>query len=349
LASYLSSGLVLVYYILTKDKNKPLLPFVYLGILFYMLSALNYPGPNEGVEFLIKDFIRFMIIVLFAGQVLYKTTNMEIYIILLIGAASIVINAAIFPLANANFFPTYGRYSGFYLNPNFAGSICLVGYALSYVIPNKVLKLGGQMLFTLAGILTFSRAFIVIWLLLNLIAIFNNRRNMVAPALGALALLLLFAVSSMLTLNTDRFNALKSIFGEDRVQTRIIEEDARTETWALYTDLILDRPFLGNGYETFQSKVNGLPGVHNSFLLVIGEAGILPFLLMIGIYTFLLFKGIQNFKQHPEYLYVTIVLIMSLMVGHGYFNNYYNVLLSMYIYIQFKKITNIQHYSLTAS
>lgn len=349
LSSYLSSIIILAYFFLSKEKNKLLLPFILLGILYYMLSGLNYSEPIYGIEFFIKDFIRFMIVVLFAGEFLYKTSNKDIYIILLIGATSIVINAVIFPLANANFYPTYGRFSGFYLNPNFAGSICLIGYALSYVIPNKVLKLGGQMLFTLAGILTFSRSFIVIWLLLNIIAIYNNKKNMLAPAIGALVLLLVFTVSSMLTLNTDRFKALQSIFGEEKVQTRTIQEDSRTDTWALYTDLILDRPFLGNGYESFKTKLSGLPGVHNSFLLVIGEAGILPFLLMLGIYSYLLLKGIQKFKQHPEYLYITVVLIMSLMVGHGYFDNYYNVILSMYLYIQYKKPVNNQQFNLSTS
>lgn len=347
IASYTSSFIVLIYFFLTREKNKPLLPFILLGILFYILGGLNYSGTNEEVEFVIKDFIRFMIIVLFAGEVLYKTTNKDIYIILLIGAVSIVINAVVFPLANANFYPSYGRFSGFYLNPNFAGSICLVGYALSYAIPNKILKLTGLILFTLAGILTFSRSFIVIWLLLNIISIYNNKKNMLAPALGSLVLLLVFAISSKLTLNADRFKALQSIFGEEKIQTNTIQEDSRTDTWALYTDLILDRPFLGNGYESFKIKLNGLPGVHNSFLLVIGEAGILPFLVIIGIYLYLLYKGILNFKLYPEYLYITVVLIMSLMVGHGYFDNYYNVILSMYLYIQYNKIASNQQLSLS--
>src|SRR5690606_17133752 len=71
LSSYFSSMIILVYFFLSKEKNKLLLPFIFLGILFYMLSSLNFSGPNEDVEFLIKDFIRFMIIVICAGQVLY--------------------------------------------------------------------------------------------------------------------------------------------------------------------------------------------------------------------------------------------------------------------------------------
>src|SRR5690554_5300380 len=93
ISSYLSSLIILVYFFLSKEKNKLLLPFILLGILYYMLSSLNYSGPNEGVEFLIKDFIRFMIVVVCGGELLYRTNIKEIYIILIIGAISITINA----------------------------------------------------------------------------------------------------------------------------------------------------------------------------------------------------------------------------------------------------------------
>jgi len=215
ISSYASSFLLVVYYFLSKEKHELLLPFILFGILYYTLSGLNYSGPDT--EFFFKDFIRFMIVAVCAVDLLYKTNNKDIYLILLIGALSIIINAVVFPLANANFYPTYGRFSGFYLNPNFAGSICLIGYALSYSMSNKWLRLSGQLIFTLAGILTFSRSFIVIWLLINIFAIYHNRKNLIAPAIGALVLILLFAVSSFLTLNTARFSALKSIFSEDQV------------------------------------------------------------------------------------------------------------------------------------
>lgn len=336
-SSYASSLLMVAYYFLSREKHELLFPFILLGILYYTLSGLNFSELDP--EWFFKDFIRFMIVVVCAVDLLHKTNNKDIYLILLIGGLSIIINAVVFPLANANFYPTYGRFSGFYLNPNFAGSICLVGYALSYSMSNKWLRLGGQLIFTLAGILTFSRSFIVIWLLINLIAIYHNRKNVIAPAIGALVLVLLFAVSSFLTLNTARFSALQSIFSDEKVHSNTIQKDSRTGTWALYTDIIFDKPFFGNGYEYMQKKHPGLPGVHNSFLMVIGEAGIFPFLLIVGIYLFLLIKSYSVFRSNPEYFYLSCVLTISLMVGHGYFSNYYNVLVSMFVFIQIKKIS----------
>tara|TARA_R110000764_G_scaffold28677_2_gene67530 strand:+ start:6956 stop:8038 length:1083 start_codon:yes stop_codon:yes gene_type:complete len=337
LSSYASSLLLLAYYFLSREKHELIFPFILLGILYYTLSGLNFSEIDP--EWYFKDFIRFMIVVVCAVDLLYKTNNKDIYLILLIGGLSIIINAFLFPLANANFYPTYGRFSGFYLNPNFAGTICLIGFALSYSMSIKWLKLGGQLIFTLAGILTFSRSFIVIWLLINMIAIYHSRKNIIVPAIGALVLILLFAISSFLTLNTARFSALQSIFSDEQIQSETIQKDSRTGTWALYTDIIFDKPFWGNGYEYMQKKLPGLPGVHNTFLMVLGEAGIIPFFLIIGIYAFLLIKSYSFFRSNPEFFYLSCVLTISLMVGHTYFSNYYNVLISMYLLIQFKKLT----------
>ncbi|RAJ16056.1 O-antigen ligase family protein [Arenibacter echinorum] len=337
LSSYASSLMLLAYYFLSREKHELIFPFILLGILYYTLSGLNFSEYEP--EWFFKDFIRFMIVVVCAVDLLYKTNNKEIYLILLIGGLSIIINAVVFPLANANFYPTYGRFSGFYLNPNFAGTICLIGFALSYSMSHKWLKLGGQLIFTLAGILTFSRSFIVIWLLINMIAIYHSRKNVIVPAIGALVLILLFAVSSFLTLNTARFSALQSIFSDEQIQSETIQKDSRTGTWALYTDIIFDKPFWGNGYEYMQKKQQGLPGVHNTFLMVLGEAGIIPFFLIVGIYLFLLIKSYSFFRSNPEFFYLSCVLTISLMVGHTYFSNYYNVLVSMYLLIQFKKLS----------
>lgn len=335
IASYASSLLLLFYFVFTKGKHRPLFPFILLGLLYFMLSGLNYTN-GLALDF-IKEFVRFMIVVVCAVEILYRTNKKEIYIILFIGALSVIINATVFPLANANFSPTYGRYSGFYLNPNFAGSICLVGFALSYSIMPKWFRIAGQLVFTLAGILTFSRGFIVIWLFINLISIYNNRRNVVVPLIGAGVLVVFLALSSMLSLNRERFKALQSIFESDtQVQTRTITEDSRTATWAMYTDIIAEKPFFGIGFGKMSEKTLRLPGIHNSYLLVFGEAGFIPFLLMLGIYGYLIIFSFQNFKSKPEYFYLSCVLSLSLMVGHGYFDDFYNVVISMFVYIQLR-------------
>jgi O-antigen ligase len=320
LSSYTSSLLLITFYFLVKKKSSPLIPFFLLGIFYFLISSINYNQIDLN-NYFIKEFIRVMIVIVCGAEVLHKSNSKDIYIIVLIGAISVIVNAFIFPLANANFYPTYGRYSGFYLNPNYAGSICLIGYALAYSFKGTW-KMIGLAIFTLAGILTFSRTFIIIWLVISTFAIINNKKNLLIPVIGILVLVFIFAVSDKLTLNTERFDALESIFSSSKTNTKVIKEDSRIDTWAIYYDSIFDRPFLGNGFESFQRKQPGLPGVHNSYLMVIGEAGILPFIILIGIYFFLLKRTIKYFKSYPEYFFLTCVLILSLLANHGYFNNF---------------------------
>lgn len=343
LSSYLSSVLFLFCYLFTRKKHKLLIPFILLGLLYFTFSGLSFTGSAVTELEYLKAFARFMIVVVCGVEILYRTTKQEIYIILLIGALSIIINGIVFPTANANFYPTYGRYSGFYLNPNFAGSICLVGFALSYVMKQRWLKLSGQLLFTLGGLLTLSRTFVIIWVILNLIAIYNNRKNLIAPALGAVVLIIVLAFSTGLSLNAERFSALQSIFGSGPVQTETLQEDSRTHTWAMYTDLIMQKPMLGHGYDTFSSKKFG-PGIHNSYLLTVGEAGIFPFLVFLGLYAHILFSSIRVFREYPEYLYLIAVLSIALLASHGFYEIFYNVLMAMFVYIHLRELRFMENH-----
>ena len=100
-------------------------------------------------------------------------------------------------------------------------------------------------------------------------------------------------------LNTQRFNALKSVFS-DEVDTEAISKNSRNETWSLYTDVILENPIIGNGYRSMQGKnadtVGVKAGVHNSYLMALGEAGVIPFLMLIIIQSYLLhyYESKQN-------------------------------------------------------
>lgn len=334
LTSYSSSLLLLFFFFLAKPKHKLLFPFILLGILYFIISSFNFTYHDE--KLITREFIRYMILAVCGVEVLYRTNKKEIFMILLIGALGVVIHALVFPLANANFYPSYGRYSGFYLNPNAAGIVCLVGYVLTYGIDSRRLKIIGQIVFTLAGIFTFSRTFIVIWLLITFIAIYNNRKNLMVPVIGGLVLILVFTFSSKLTLNTERFGALESLFDDQAGQSSAITEDSRTETWAVYANMIMDKPILGHGYLKLQTKEYG-PGVHNTYLMILGESGIIPFLLLLGIYGYLLVKSISLFRVHPEYLYITLVIILALMASHTFFSEFFKIFISMFIYVELRK------------
>lgn len=341
LTSYASSLLLVAYFVFVKDWGKPVWPFIILGLLYFLIGAINYTHLDEG-NYFVKEFIRFMIVVICGAEVLKRTTTKDFYLIFLIGGISVMINALVFPSANANFSATYGRYSGFYLNPNFAGQICLVGYALSFAISKRIWKLAGQFIFTLAGILTFSRTFILVWLIISFVAIIQNKKNIKVPAIGVIVLVLIFAFSERLTLNQERFSAFQSIFGDEQVQTKVISKNTRDQTWALYYDMVMDRPLMGNGYLKLSKKYNGLPGAHNSFLMVFGEAGIIPLLLMISIYIYLLVKSFSFFKTRPDIFYISLVLVLALMTSHQYFTVFYFVFVSMFIYFKLNEFSNLE-------
>ncbi|GGD10040.1 hypothetical protein GCM10011368_09970 [Hyunsoonleella pacifica] len=337
ITSYLTIFLLLVYMLFFVDNyRKPLLPFIFLGISYYTISGINFIPPYGFVENYLVYFIKFMIVVVCSTEVAKDSKIEEIYIASIFGALSIVAHATIFPDIDARFGKGYGRYSGFYLNPNYAAIISLVGFGISYGVKNIKFRLVGQLAFTLSGLLTLSRYFILIWLFINIVAVFMNKKNLVAPILGAIVLsFILF--SGAIKLNASRFEALQSIFNDEEVKTDTMNHDNRADTWAQYTDAIMKKPFTGNGYRTLQGKGRGLGievGVHNLYLLVIGEAGIIAFAFLMWIVLFLSIKSIQHYQHNFYYIFITIALITSFLVGHTFFGKFSTVFTSIFLYLK---------------
>jgi O-antigen ligase len=231
----------------------------------------------------------------------------------------------------------FGRYSGFYLNANVAGFICIYGYSLIFGLKNKTLILLGQFVFTLMGLLTFSRTFIVIWLLVNVISLKISIKNVKIFGIGFLIFTSLLFIDQVVGLNNPRFEQLKKIANNENVSSQEINRDSRTETWALFYDQILESPLIGNGFGTFSGKTGSL-GVHNSYLMILGEAGILPFLLFLIYIGRLLFKSLVYFKESPYLIMQTISLSVFLLANHNIFNFYYMSFAAFWIQYQIYKL-----------
>jgi O-antigen ligase len=340
-ASYLTSLSLLLYFVISKEKQRPPIVFIVFTALYFIISGLNYSGDQI---YYIKEFIRFSIVLIGVTAVMHKSNYSDIFYIFLLAGLSIIINALVFPEANQLYGLVRGRFSGFLLNPNTAGIVCLLGMALSYSIKNSFWKYSGQIIFTFAGLLTLSRTFIVIWVLLNIIAIVNNRKNLIVPVLGVLSLIIVLTFVDDSIFASDRFDALTSFFTEGEVKSRTVGKDTRDQTWALYYDLILEKPVFGHGFMSFQDKRGYyLPGVHNSFLMIFGESGILPFLVFLGIYIYLSLKSFGYFKKEPTLFYITMVCLLNLMVSHTYFTNYQMISLSIYVLLKLKILDKDSH------
>lgn len=330
LFSYATIGFLVLYYFL-EQKTTPSYWLIIIALSYYLISSLQYTADTQ--EF-IMETIKYFIFLICGYELTKRISTVELFTFFLIGTMSIAVHAVFFP-------SDFGRYSGFYLNPNVAGFICITGYGLTYALKNPSLKLLGQFVFTLCGLLTFSRTFIAIWILINLISLKISFKNIRIFGVGFLIIGSLFFIDEMVGLNNPRFNQLKNIISsENKVSSQELNEDSRTETWALYYDKILDAPLIGNGFLSFSGRFTGGVGVHNTYLRIIGEAGILPFLIFIAFILYLIFWSIFFFNKAPNLIMQVIALTLFLMANHNFFTFYFVTFTAMYLQFQIYKLRN---------
>ncbi|WP_298901880.1 O-antigen ligase [uncultured Psychroserpens sp.] len=319
--SHLTNILLIAYYFLSK-KRKLLFPFLVLGLFYFMISGLvDVPDAKA----FINEFIKYIILIVGGSEVARDTGLKDLCFILLIGALSILVHALFFADA-------YGRYSGFYLDPNAGAFVSLIGYCLTYKLENRQLKLILLFAFTFTGVITFSRFFLIMWLFISILAVFSNRKNAQGLFIGFGALILLISVATILQVNTARFSIIEGLF-ESKIETTAFTEGSRTEQWTSYLDDIYENPVIGNGYKSFMGSSNR-QGVHNTYLMVIGESGIIPFLMLIIIYLSMFFKSLPFFKSEIHLTLIAISLIGILMVIHNYFANDFLIFISIWLLVK---------------
>lgn len=330
--SYSTFALIIVYYTFNK-KEKPIVSFVVLGLLYFFISTL-VEVQNDTI--LYSTFIKYFIFVILGAKVVKDSKDIEIFIILLLGSLSIIYDLIFISGIE-------GRFSGFYLNPNLAGFVCILGYCMSFSITNKKLKIFGQLMFSFAGIVTFSRTFLVIWLFVNIISLTTNFKNIYKIIAVIFLIGLFLTFGDKLNFNRQRLNSFSSLF-EGKV-TEDLENDSRTDVWATYYDKILDRPIFGNGYLSLSGKphiqVDGstrIQGVHNTFLMIMGEAGIIVFMYFLYIYGKILISSYKIFRFKPLYFFISVSVVLYMLTSHNYFDNYFMLFISIWVFIQLNDI-----------
>ncbi len=322
LASYASYLLLLVYYFLSKKRTIPI-PFVIFALLYYCISGVIFVNAPD---IFVREFIKYIIILIAGAEIARDTNFKELLFMLTLGASTVLIHAVFF----AN---DFGRYSGNYWDANAAGFVCLLGCCLSYGLKNQKLRLMCLLYLTFCGFLTFSRTFLILWLLANIIAVVHDKRNLNASGLGILALIIIISVSTILQLNTQRLSIIESLISENSVEIEDANEDSRSATWSLYYDQIFENPFFGNGYRTFSGVRNIKPGVHNTYLRIIGEAGIIPFLTFIGAFIFMLFKSFTKFRDKIYLPLLVISLMILQLTTHTFDTSDYITMIIIWTYV----------------
>ena len=332
--SYGTFILIIGYYFLNKNE-KPVISFIVLGLLYFLISVLV---DAQNTENFIMTFIKYFIFVIMGVKLVKDTKDIEIYVVLLLGALSIIYES-IFIIDIG------GRFSGFYLNPNSAGLICILGYCLSLSIDNKKLRILGQILFSIAGFVTFSRTFLLLWVLINMFSLSISYKNVYKIVIGLVLFSLFLSFGDKFDFNTRRLEAFSTIL--DGKISDEMGEDSRTQTWAIYYDKFYDSPILGNGYLSFSGKTFGEGdaayynvGVHNTPLLMIGEAGVFTLLYFMWIYGGFVIKGIRNFREEPSIFLLSFSLLMYMLTSHNYFDNYLILFVSLWLYLKIERKCN---------
>ena len=320
--SYITILFLIIYYIIEK-KTQPNMWMIILALSYFLISSLQYYG--NPYDFIVNT-LKYFIFIISGYELTKRVSKIQLFYFLIIGSLSVGIEAFFFP-------SKFGRYDGFYLNANVAGFICIFGYSLTYGLKSNSLKLIGQFVFTLMGLLTFSRTFIVIWVFLNIISLKISLKNIRILGVGVLIFSSLIFIDELVGLNNPRFQQLISLSKNEKVSAQELNEGGREETWAMFYDQILDAPILGSGYGTFSGKLGSL-GAHNTYLMVIGEAGIIPFFILLFLIGYLSYWSFYFFKLAPHLIMQTIALAMFLLANHNFFTFYYVSFALMWIQYQ---------------
>ena len=214
------------------------------------------------------------------------------------------------------------RFIGTYANPNLAGGMACyaVGLALVFLDGNRYRKFAtlALILGSMATIVTFSRMAILtlggLLLLFGISSVSSLRSRQgtvikvftIALVGGACVLFILTAEFFFLKEEADAFSRLVWIrtFGRDfealeGASARGSINNRRT-LWSLGWSKVMESPLFGHGLWQIhhledgpKCRMNITCGAHNSFLILWGEAGIIPFLLIVFLIGSLLWKALM--------------------------------------------------------
>lgn len=191
------------------------------------------------------------------------------------------------------------RFFGSFANPNEAAITASFGVVTALALLRRgrfgVLTYGVLLVAIVAVIGTISRAAIIALPILLLGSLFSSRRAELGRLVGGLAVFVIVAVGVAISFNTDvleerqieRFRTLTELSSPDTVDDPSFI--SRRALLRLGLDQALQSPLAGSGLGSFHGlegawfNADGdLMGVHNQYLLLLGEAGFLPLVLFLS-------------------------------------------------------------------
>lgn len=219
-------------------------------------------------------------------------------------------------------------------HPNVLAAYLLVGLVLvwNYIVKNKGMYmqvLGGVTLFigSIALLLTFGRVVILLWAFLVVFVLINSFRGKFTSARTKIfvSFFLCVCVLGMFLLPVTRevINRLDQTSLSDESVTERVE--LLTASWKM----IQMHPFTGVGLDNFIPSLAPiqkpmplglyLQPVHNIFVLILAETGIIGFVLFLWIFV----RTIIRVNNQPIEIRAILFLLISIIVITGMFDHYW--------------------------
>jgi O-antigen ligase len=316
--------------------------FVFAYLSIGTLSSLLYMSNLDTVLPVYISIINTSFIVIVGALIGYRVSlknNMEslISILYLISFGAVLSifygawNPAIYySIEHVGFYSS--RYSGFFANPNVAGiAICLsTSIALSCINSGrlKIITLIGILLSLIAVYLTFSRSSILIFVVLIAVQIFLVNKNklfkwrflIIIIGVMFVCYFLLINMTLFLELDTDqtkRIDSLISLLHTGKIESHL--RSHRDEIFFLSLERIASSPIIGNGLGSFLKLSGSIWGSHNTYLMILGEAGIVTILIFLFfIYrVFVKTRKCQSVMIKSFVINIFITLVIACVFSHN--------------------------------
>ena len=274
----------------------PTLPFhVGLAVLIIVATALGASAllPRIGVERLLKGILAILAVIC----ILILATPLLVDFYMPPARLSDVVDIA------------PNRFTGTYINPNMAGMVACYAAGLALAFLNagryRTFAVLVMILSSAACLLTYSRTVFFTWALLLLLFLYFSTFNLyrkgtflgvtLAMAFGAVFFLSISNVERFLALTPDQFNRLMSMKTLDFSGN--YAPNVRWGLWDLGWSRITESPLFGHGLMRFHHlegagvcQFGFTCGVHNTYLMLWGEAGLIPPSLFLLFLSSLLWK-----------------------------------------------------------
>lgn len=239
------------------------------------------------------------------------------------------------------------RFSGFFGNPNEAGIISVIAFALVLARPSqhRVFQILQSICACGAVFMTFSKSSILLLALVFLVfSIFYQKEKFIYVLSGLLVVVFFISggLESILSLLPEmtssqilRIDQLKQIviLGEVSSETTT----GRTYLWNLALDKITASFPFGLGLGELHNMIGGIKeygiwqGCHNTYLMVLGESGIIAFILIVFANFRLLLLSYKARRYIFSLLYV-VILQWDMMSAHNVLSlRFHNMLLGFCI------------------